>query len=52
MARKPNSMRGKKVASVTKPKKRSTNGKAIPSDVNTRYKVASRRPKKKSTRRA
>lgn len=50
MARKPNSMRkGTKVAIATPKRKKSTNGKAIPSDVNQRYKVAKR---KTSTRRA
>lgn len=48
MARKPNSMRSKKVATATK-KKTGNSGKAIPNDVSTKYKVASRKPR---TRRA
>lgn len=49
MARKPNSMRGKKVASAAKPKKKRS---PIPSDVNERYMTASRRSKTSRTRRA
>lgn len=42
MARKPNAMR--KIASATPKKKKSP----IPSDVSTKYRVASRKPKRKS----
>lgn len=52
MARKPNSMRGKKVASAAKPKKKYNGGKSIPKDVNEKYMTASRRPRRSATRRA
>lgn len=47
MARKPNSLRGKKVAGVAKPKKKPDNGKSIPKDVSKRYMTASRKTKTK-----